>query len=174
MPRRVVMTATAVVAAVTLAKTVAETRRVIEDYRTRGYIAHSVKIGGAPEADIERIRDVEATRPPGEIILYDCNRGWSRQEALRVMQATEDLRVMFEQPCETLDDIAAIRPLHRAPVSVDESLVTLQDAARIALTTLMDELERRPSVEAVRMVLFSEEQHALHERVLAELTGAKA
>lgn len=114
------------------AKTVAETRRVMEDYRTRGYIAHSVKIGGAPEADIERIRDVEATRPPGEIILYDCNRGWSRQEALRVMQATEDLRVMFEQPCETLDDIAAIRPLHRAPVSVDESLVTLQDAARIA------------------------------------------
>ncbi len=45
--------------------------------------------------------------------------------------ATEDLNLMFEQPCETLDDIAAIKDKHAAPVSVDESLVTLQDAARI-------------------------------------------
>ena len=39
---------------------------------------------------------------------------------------------MFEQLCETLDDIAAIKDKHAAPVLVDESLVTLQDAARIA------------------------------------------
>ncbi len=114
------------------AKTVEETRAVIERYRTRGYVAHSVKIGGDVERDIARIRDVEAIRKPGDIMLYDVNRGWTRQQALRVMRATEDLQVMFEQPCETLDDIAAIRPLHAAPVSVDESLVTLQDAARIA------------------------------------------
>jgi L-alanine-DL-glutamate epimerase-like enolase superfamily enzyme len=114
------------------AKTVEETRTVMERYRTRGYIAHSVKIGGGVARDIARIRDVESMRRDGEIILYDVNRGWSRQQALRVMQATEDLQVMFEQPCETLDDIAAISGKHAAPVSVDESLVTLQDAARIA------------------------------------------
>jgi L-alanine-DL-glutamate epimerase-like enolase superfamily enzyme len=114
------------------AKTVEETREVLARYRDRGYVAHSVKIGGDVERDVARIRDVEAHRPQNEIILYDVNRGWTRQQALRVMQATEDLRVMFEQPGETLDDIDAIRPLHSAPVSVDESLVTLQDAARIA------------------------------------------
>lgn len=114
------------------AKTVEETREVMDRYRARGYIAHSVKIGSDADDDIARIRDVEAHRPEGEIILYDCNRGWTRQQALRVMQATEDLKVVFEQPCETLDDIAAIRPLHSSPVSVDETLVTLQDAARIA------------------------------------------
>lgn len=114
------------------AKTVEETRTVMERYRKRGYIAHSVKIGGDVARDIARIRDVESMRRDGEIILYDVNRGWSRQQALRVMQATEDLQVMFEQPCETLDDIAAISGKHAAPVSVDESLVTLQDAARIA------------------------------------------
>ena len=114
------------------AKTVEETREVIQRYRDRGYVAHSVKIGGDVERDVARIRDVEAIRLPGEIVLYDVNRGWTRQQALRVMQATEGLKVMFEQPGETLDDIAAIRPLHSAPVSVDESLVTLQDAARIA------------------------------------------
>ena len=114
------------------AKTVEETREVIERYRQRGYIAHSVKIGGDVTRDIARIRDVEAMREEGEIILYDINRGWTRQQAMRVMHAVEDLHVMVEQPCETLDDIAAISGTHATPVSVDESLVTLQDAARIA------------------------------------------
>ncbi|MGI9390215.1 MAG: mandelate racemase/muconate lactonizing enzyme family protein [Boseongicola sp.] len=120
------------IASSTGAKTVAETREVMDRYRARGYWVHSVKVGGDADRDIERIRDVEVIRPNGERILYDVNRSWSRQQALRVMKATEDLGVMFEQPCESLDDIAAIRPLHAAPVSVDESLVTLQDAARIA------------------------------------------
>lgn len=114
------------------AKTIDETRTVIDRYRQRGYIAHSVKIGGDVERDIARIRNVESIRRPDEIILYDVNRGWTRQQALRVMHATTDLHVTFEQPCETLDDIAAISGKHAAPVSVDESLVTLQDAARIA------------------------------------------
>jgi L-alanine-DL-glutamate epimerase-like enolase superfamily enzyme len=111
---------------------VEDTRAVIERYRARGYIAHSVKIGGDVDRDIARIRDVESLRRPGEIVLYDVNRGWTRAQALQVMRATEPLCVMFEQPCETLDDIAAIAGKHAAPVSVDETLVTLQDAARIA------------------------------------------
>ncbi|WP_299690482.1 enolase C-terminal domain-like protein [uncultured Tateyamaria sp.] len=114
------------------AKTAEETRSVMARYRDRGYVAHSVKIGGDVDHDIARIRDVEATKLPGEIILYDVNRGWTRQQALRVMRATDDLGVMFEQPCESLDDIAAIRLLHSVPVSVDETLVTLRDACRIA------------------------------------------
>ena len=114
------------------AKTVEETREVIDRYRARGYIAHSVKIGGDVARDIARIRDVESFRKPGDIILYDVNRGWTRQQAMRVMKAVEDLHVIVEQPCETLEDIAAIAPRHATPVSVDESLVTLQDATHIA------------------------------------------
>ncbi len=114
------------------AKTIEETRAVIDRYRQRGYIAHSVKIGGDVVRDIARIRDVEDYRNPGDIILFDVNRGWTRQQALRVMSACEDLNVMFEQPCETLDDIEAIGGRHACPVSVDETLVTLQDATRIA------------------------------------------
>ncbi|WP_299084252.1 enolase C-terminal domain-like protein [uncultured Ruegeria sp.] len=114
------------------AKTAEETREVMERYRDRGYVAHSVKIGGDVERDIARVRDVESIRKPGEIVLYDVNRGWTRQQALQVMTACEDMNVMFEQPCETLDDIAAISGRHASPVSVDESLVTLQDATRIA------------------------------------------
>lgn len=114
------------------AKTIEDTRAVIERYRQRGYIAHSVKIGGDVERDIARITDVESIRRDGEIVLYDVNRGWTRQQALRVLSSVEHLNVMVEQPGETLDDIAAIVPLHRTPISVDESLVTLPDATRIA------------------------------------------
>jgi len=114
------------------AKTAEETRAVMDRYRRRGYIAHSVKIGGNVKRDIARVRDVENIRREGEIVLYDVNRGWTRQQALRVMSACEDLKVAFEQPCETLDDIAAISGKHATPVSVDESLVTLQNAVRIA------------------------------------------
>ena len=114
------------------AKTVDETREVLARYRDRGYWVHSVKVGGDVDQNIERIQDVETHRPTKERILYDANRGFTRQQALQVMQATEQWKVMFEQPCETLDDIAAIRPLHSAPVSVDECLVTLQDATRVA------------------------------------------
>lgn len=105
---------------------------IIEKYRARGYVAHSVKVGGDVVRDIERIRFIESHRKPDETILYDVNRAWSRREAAIVMNATADLGVTFEQPGESLDDIAAIRRLTKAPVSVDESLVTLQDAARIA------------------------------------------
>ncbi len=114
------------------ARTAEETRGIIEDFRARGYVAHSIKIGGDAERDIARIRDVESIRLPGEIVLYDVNRGWTRRQALRVMSATADLGATFEQPGETLDDIAAVRRGHSAPISVDESLVTLRDAARIA------------------------------------------
>ncbi len=48
------------------------------------------------------------------------------------MNAVADLGVTFEQPGETLDDIAAIRKVTTSPISVDETLVSLQDACRIA------------------------------------------
>ncbi|WP_424988310.1 mandelate racemase/muconate lactonizing enzyme family protein [Microbulbifer sp. S227A] len=114
------------------ARDIDETRKLVESYRARGYRLHSVKVGGDVARDIGRVRDMETIRQAGEAVLYDVNRAWSRQQALRVMTATRDLDVMFEQPGETLDDLAAIRARHSAPVSADECLVTLQDATRIA------------------------------------------
>lgn len=112
---------------------------IINQYRALGYSAHSVKIGGSDtDKDIERIRHIESIRRPQEIILYDVNRAWTRREASIVMNAVADLGVTFEQPGETLDDIAMIRKVTRSPISVDESLVTLQDATRIASEGIAD------------------------------------
>ncbi len=106
--------------------------RIVESYRRRGYKAHSCKVGGDIEKDIARIRFLEENRLPGERFLYDVNRAWTRREASIVMNNVADLGITVEQPCETLDDIAALRKITSTPISVDESLVTLQDATRIA------------------------------------------
>jgi len=112
---------------------------IIDSYRDRGYIAHSAKVGGSDTAkDIERIRFIEANRHENEILLYDVNRAWTRREASIVMNAVAELGVTFEQPAETLDDIAQIRKVTSSPISVDESLVTLQDATRIARDGIAD------------------------------------
>ncbi len=112
---------------------------IVNSYRDIGYIAHSAKVGGSDTAkDIERIRHIEANRRDNETLLYDVNRAWTRREASIVMNAVADLGVTFEQPGETLDDIAEIRKVTTSPISVDESLVTLQDATRIARDGLAD------------------------------------
>ncbi|MEM7045691.1 MAG: enolase C-terminal domain-like protein [Pseudomonadota bacterium] len=105
---------------------------IIQTYRDLGYKVHSAKVGGDIEKDIARIRHLEQERLPDERILYDVNRAWTRREASIVMDAVADLGITVEQPGESLDDIAAIRQVTTTPISVDESLVTLQDAARIA------------------------------------------
>ncbi len=105
---------------------------LIDEYRATGYKVHSVKVGADIAADIERIRFLEQNRKPHERILYDVNRAWTRREAITVMNAVAELGITVEQPCETLDDIAAIRPITSSPISVDERLETLQDMARIA------------------------------------------
>lgn len=105
---------------------------IIKSYRNKGYKVHSCKVGGDIDRDIARIRFLEKNRLPEERILYDVNRAWTRREAFIVMNTVADLGITVEQPCETLDDIAALRQVTTTPISVDESLVTLQDAARIA------------------------------------------
>ncbi len=104
----------------------------IERFRKMGYISHSVKIGVGVEEDIACIRAVLAVRRPGERFLFDVNRAWSRRQALAILSAVAEPEVAVEQPCESLDDIAAIRRMTSVPISVDESLVTVQDAVRIA------------------------------------------
>jgi len=105
---------------------------IINSYRAKSYKVHSCKVGGDIDKDIARIRFLEQNRQPDERILYDVNRAWTRREAAIVMNAVADLGITVEQPCETLDDIAALRLITTTPISVDETLVTLQDATRIA------------------------------------------
>ena len=63
-----------------------EMRRRIADHRARGYIGHSVKIGGDPATDAQRIAESLADKCPGEFFLVDANGGLTVETALRMLR----------------------------------------------------------------------------------------
>lgn len=104
---------------------------LIQEYRDRGYYCHSVKIGADTELDVKRIRYLESNRKDGEFIWYDVNRAWLPAEAIQVMNRVRDLPLMFEQPCETLEQCAGVQARTTHPISIDERLETIQDMQKI-------------------------------------------
>ncbi len=103
----------------------------IDHYRAMGYHVHSAKVGADVDMDIKRIRHLAENEKPGELIFYDVNRAWLPAEAIQVMNATADLPIMFEQPCETLDQCSTVRARTTQPISIDERLETFEDILRI-------------------------------------------
>lgn len=102
--------------------------------RAEGYTFHSAKVGADVEADIDRMRFLDGRMEPGEEVTFDANRAWLPAEAVAALNATADLHRVIEQPCETLDQILAVRRLVGQPLAVDESLQTMGDLLRIIET----------------------------------------
>ncbi len=104
----------------------------IDHARAQGYTLHSAKIGADPQADIKRMRFLSQNMGPGEDVTFDCNRSWTPAQAIVALGATSDLPHLIEQPCETHEQILAVRRVVSQPLAIDESLKTLGDMIRIA------------------------------------------
>ncbi len=103
----------------------------VQRFRDMGYLVHSCKIGANVSLDIKRINLLAENERSDEIIFYDVNRAWLPHEAITVMNATTGITSWFEQPCETLDEIAQVRRQTSHPVCVDEGLHSYNDLTRI-------------------------------------------
>ena len=103
----------------------------VQRFRDLNYRVHSCKIGADVSQDIDRIRHLAEHERAGEIIFYDVNRAWLPREAITVMNAVEGITSWFEQPCETLDEIAQVRRHTRHAIGVDEALHDYHDMLRI-------------------------------------------
>ncbi len=105
--------------------------RTVEDFRADGYRLHSAKIGGAdPDLDVARIRHLNAAQESGETIFLDLNRSWLPADAIAVMNQVRDLRVFFEQPCETFEENLQVRRATSHPISLDEGIKEMADLVR--------------------------------------------
>ncbi len=102
--------------------------------RAQGYTSHSAKIGADVEADIDRMRVIDAQMGPGEQLTFDCNRAWLPAEAIAALQATRDLTRLIEQPCQTVDQHLQVRRRVSQPLALDESLHSYGDMLRIVET----------------------------------------
>lgn len=113
----------------------------VEGYRNEGYRRFQLKVGGDPDVDVVRIREVHgilSSPPPGPLpatrgirgegefrLVADANTGWLQHEAVRVVRAVRDLDVYIEQPCRTYEECLAVRRNTDHPFVLDENIDTL-------------------------------------------------
>ncbi len=92
----------------------------IAGYRDEGYRKFQLKVGGAVEDDIARIRAARAVLAPKDVLIADANTGWTMHEAARVVNAVKDLDVYIEQPCPSYEECLAVRRRTPLPFILDE------------------------------------------------------
>lgn len=113
-------------------------RAAAEQAWERGYAHVQLKVGAEPRRDIERIRSVVACTGGDHLVICDANRGWRRDEAIRVAEATRNLDYVLEQPCDRYDDCLSVRRRAAQPFKLDESLATAGDLMRAQRDDAMD------------------------------------
>ncbi|KAF5976993.1 putative L-alanine-DL-glutamate epimerase [Fusarium bulbicola] len=100
-------------------------RKRVAEHRARGYIGHSVKIGGDPAEDARRITASLADKQPGEFFLVDANGGMTVENALRMLRLLPPgLDFVLEAPCATWREIVSLRRRSNVPIHFDELATT--------------------------------------------------
>jgi L-alanine-DL-glutamate epimerase-like enolase superfamily enzyme len=94
----------------------------VSAYRAEGYTRFQLKVGGDPDVDIARVRQVRAQLQPSDRLVADANTGWTQHDAIRVARAVRDLDVYIEQPCLTYDACLAVRRQTDHPFVLDETV----------------------------------------------------
>ena len=113
--------------------------RLAVEKRAQGFPRLQVKVGGrAVETDIETVRKVWEAVGTDMRLAVDGNRGWTTRDALILSQACANIPFVMEQPCNTMDEIAAIRAQLRHPVYLDENTEDLNVVLRAVATGLCD------------------------------------
>jgi len=116
-----------------------EIARIAADKLAQGFPRMQIKISGRPvEIDIEVVRKVWETVGNKMRLAVDGNRGLTTRDALRLSRECADIPFILEQPCDSLDEIAAIRQQLHHPVYLDESAVDLGTVIGAAAGGLVD------------------------------------
>lgn len=112
--------------------------RIAAEKVAEGYPRLQIKVGGRPvETDIETIRKVwEATGCTR--LAVDANRALTTRDVLRIDRECADIPFVLEQPCNTMEEIAAIRAQVRHPIYLDENTENLSSVLRAVSLGIAD------------------------------------
>lgn len=87
-----------------------------------GYRRLQLKIGGRPvEEDIAVIRAVRQRIGDQVPVAVDANRGMLIRDVIQLSHQYQDIPLILEQPCNTLEENIAVRERVRHPVYLDEA-----------------------------------------------------
>ena len=89
----------------------------------KGMRQFQVKLGADQnnQADIARLRLVREAVGAGPLVYGDWNCGATSLNAIRVARAVNDLDLMLEQPCATLEECASVKRATGLPMKIDEN-----------------------------------------------------
>ncbi|MEO7126621.1 MAG: mandelate racemase/muconate lactonizing enzyme family protein, partial [Nakamurella sp.] len=89
----------------------ADVGRQIDDYKSLGFAGCKFKVGRlSPEDDAHRTKLAREAGGDDFILMVDANQGFTRREAIRYAQLTEDLNLRwFEEPVRWLNDHLSMR-----------------------------------------------------------------
>jgi O-succinylbenzoate synthase len=94
-----------------------------------------VKVAERGQAEADDIARVEAVRDaigPAGRIRVDANGGWDVDTATRMLRRLNAFGLEYaEQPCGTLDELAALRALVEVPLAADESIRKASDPMKV-------------------------------------------
>lgn len=109
---------------------------VIEERASEGFGSFMLKMGSAPVTDeIARVQALEARYGDRFKLIADANQGWDLEEARVFLAGIDKLPIAFvEQPVAKgdFDGMAILAKASALPISADESLTGLSEAARLA------------------------------------------
>jgi muconate cycloisomerase len=110
--------------------------RVIDEQVTQGFSSFMLKMGSAPVRDeVQRVATLEARYGKRLTLIADANQGWSREEAREFLAGVSGSRLAFvEQPVGKgdIEGMASLADASTLPISADESVIGLAQAAQIA------------------------------------------
>ncbi|WP_120499939.1 mandelate racemase/muconate lactonizing enzyme family protein [Roseovarius sp. EL26] len=117
-----------------------EAGRIAAEKRDVGFPRLQVKVGGRdPQIDVAVARKVwEQIQGTGMRLALDANRGWTTRDAQFVSRACSDIPLVIEQPCATVQEMRAIRPLLNHPLYMDETSEDLASVVEAVGTDLVD------------------------------------
>ncbi|WSJ02045.1 o-succinylbenzoate synthase [Nocardia sp. NBC_01329] len=96
--------------------------------------------GSLPE-DLARVEAVRSALGPGGAIRVDANAVWDVETAVRsireIDRAAGGLEYV-EQPCRTIEELAAVRRRVAVPIAADESIRRAEDPLRVAVAGAAD------------------------------------
>lgn len=105
---------------------------------SRGCRTAKVKVAEPGQTEAEDIARVEAVRDalgPGGFVRVDANGLWDVDTAVRMVALLDRAAVgleYVEQPCSTVEELAAVRRRVSVPVAADESIRRADDPLRVA------------------------------------------
>jgi L-alanine-DL-glutamate epimerase-like enolase superfamily enzyme len=110
----------------------------VSAYRAEGYTKFQLKVGGTVEDDVARIRQSADELDQSHTLVADANTGWVQHDAVRVVDAVDDVDVYVEQPCETYEECLAVRRRTTRPVVLDEIIDGVETLVRGRADGAMD------------------------------------